>query len=357
MAMESSIHMFAVGDKNPLSSYRQVPGVKRLVVDFGGAPGQVVERAWIDRVLSLLSGVGLGLAVVESFVISNAIKLELNARDEHIEAFCQTLKNFAAAMRAQGHDGPYRVCYDFMGPENWWRNLLSVRDEEERVCIGYDPRQPEPELESLGDGPRLGYPESYTPEEYERLLAQYGERGEEGLWQGLEYFLKAIIPVAEEEHILMGIHPDDPAFNVRGRARIIKDAAALERVVGIVDSPSNGITFCPGSLATNRHNDVVDIAEKLWRHFVFCHFRNIRFLTEEELDGEWAFLETYHEDEKGAVPLAALLKVLHDKGCSVPFRADHAPGMYGHDLNFGYGLVARAQGLSYLNGVLQGLSV
>jgi D-mannonate dehydratase len=55
--------------------------------------------------------------------------------------------------------------------------------------------------------------------------------------------------------------------------------------------------------------------------------------------------------------LAALLIVLHDKGCSVPFRADHAPGMYGHDLNFGYGLVARAQGLSYLNGVLQGLSV
>lgn len=338
-----------------MAYYRQVPGVKRLVVDFGGAPGEVVERACMERVLGLLAGVDLGLAVVESFVISNAIKLQLEVCDAHIEAFCQTLRNFAAAMRAQGDAGPYRVCYDFMGPENWWRNLLSVRDEQERVCIGYDPRQPEPELESLADGPRLGYPESYTPEEYERLLSLYHERGEEGLWAALEYFLQAVIPVAEQERILMGIHPDDPAFNVRGRARIIKDAAALERVVAIVDSPSNGITFCPGSLATNRHNDVVDMAEKLWRHFVFCHFRNIRFLTEEELGGESAFLETYHEDEKGAVPIATLLKVLHDKGCAVPFRADHAPGMYGHDLNFGYGLVARAQGLSYLNGVLQGL--
>jgi mannonate dehydratase len=142
---------------------------------------------------------------------------------------------------------------------------------------------------------------------------------------------------------------------VRGRPRIVKDGAALQRVVDIVPSASNGITFCPGSLATNRHNDVMDIAQKLWPHFVFCHFRNIRFLAEEDFDGEWAFLETYHEDEKGLVPIPALMKLLYDKGCTVPYRADHAPGMYGHDANFGYGLVARAQGLSYLQGILRGL--
>ena len=91
---------------------------------------------------------------------------------------------------------------------------------------------------------------------------------------------------AEEEQELMGLHPDDPSFNVRGRPRIVKDSAALKRVVDIVPSASNGITFCPGSLATNRDNDVLAIAEQLWPHFVFCHFRNIRFLAEEELDGE-----------------------------------------------------------------------
>jgi mannonate dehydratase len=236
-------------------------------------------------------------------------------------------------MRARGLEGPYRVCYDFMGPENWWRNLLAVRDEEDRSCLGYDPRQPEPGLEQLGDRPRLGYPESYTDEQYERLVSM----------------------VAEEEQVLLGLHPDDPSFNVRGRPRIVKDGAALQRVVDIVPSAANGITFCPGSLATNRRNDVMDIAARLWPHFVFCHFRNIRFLAEQELDGEWAFLETYHEDDKGAVPLAALLKLLHEKGCKVPYRADHAPGMYGLDANFGYGLVARAQGLSFLQGILRGL--
>ena len=354
--MEPTMLMWSTGDKNPLAYYRQVPGVKRLVVYFDTVPGAVVLRARIDQALTTLAEVGLGLAVAETFVISNAIKLELPERDQHIEAYRDTLRNYAAALRARGAQGPYRVCYDFMGPENWWRNLLAVRDEEHRVCIGYDPREPEPGLEQLGEGPRLGYPESYTEEEYGRLVGIYAERGEEGLWSALEYFLKAIIPVAEEEQILMGLHPDDPSFNVRGRPRIVKDGAALRRVVETVPSVSNGITFCPGSLATNRNNDVMAIAEELWPHFVFCHFRNIRFLAEEELDGEWAFLETYHEDDNGSVPIPALLKLLYEAGCTAPYRADHAPGMYGHDLNFGYGLVSRAQGLSYLQGIIAGLS-
>ena len=259
-------------------------------------------------------------------------------------------------MRARGAEGPFRVCYDFMGPENWWRNLLAVRDEADRVCIGYDPRQPEPEVEQLGDRPRLGYPESYTDGEYQRLVDLYRERGEEGLWEALTHFLRAIIPVAEEENVWMGLHPDDPSFNVRARPRIVKDSATLKRVVGIVPSPSNGITFCPGSLATRRENDVLAIAEELWPHFVFCHFRNIRFLWDGDQNGETAFLETYHADDKGAVPIPALLGLLHAKGCTAPYRADHAPGMYGHDLNFGYGLAARAQGLSYLQGILAGLA-
>ena len=354
--MEPTELMWSTGDKNPLAYYRQMPGVKRLVVYFDTVPGAVVERARIDQVLELLATMDLGFAVAETFVISNAIKLELSERDQHIEAYCQTLRNYGAALRARGAEGPYRVCYDFMGPENWWRNLLAVRDEQDRVCIGYDPREPEPGLEQLGEGPRLGYPERYTDAEYERLVGLYKERGEEGLWSALAYFLKAIIPVAEEQQVFMGLHPDDPSFNVRGRPRIVKDKAALKRVVDIVPSASNGITFCPGSLATNRDNDVLAIAEQLWPHFVFCHFRNIRFLAEEELDGEWAFLETYHEDDKGAVPIPALLKLLHHKGWSGPYRADHAPGMYGHDLNFGYGLVSRAQGMSYLQGILAGLN-
>ena len=58
--------MFARGDKNPLTYYRQVTDVKRLVVDLGGTLGQTVERAWIDHLLNELTEVGLGLSVVET---------------------------------------------------------------------------------------------------------------------------------------------------------------------------------------------------------------------------------------------------------------------------------------------------
>ena len=58
--MEPSIHMFARGDKNPLTYYRQVPDVKRLVVDLGSTPGQIVERAWIDHLLNELAEIGWG---------------------------------------------------------------------------------------------------------------------------------------------------------------------------------------------------------------------------------------------------------------------------------------------------------
>ena len=71
-------------------------------MDLGGKPGQIVERAWIDHVLNELAEVGLGLSLVESFFASNAIKLKLPERDEHVEAFCQTLRNYGAVMRAWG---------------------------------------------------------------------------------------------------------------------------------------------------------------------------------------------------------------------------------------------------------------
>lgn len=41
------------------------------------------------------------------------------------------------------------------------------------------------------------------------LIRAYSELGEEGLWQNIEYFLKRVIPVAEECGVVMALHPDD----------------------------------------------------------------------------------------------------------------------------------------------------
>ena len=46
--MEPSMNMFARGDKNPLTYYRKVPGVKRLVVDLGGRHTRPDLREGVD---------------------------------------------------------------------------------------------------------------------------------------------------------------------------------------------------------------------------------------------------------------------------------------------------------------------
>ena len=66
----------------------------------------------------------------------------------------------------------------------------------------------------------------------------------EELWDNLTYFLKAVIPVAEKAGVRMALHPNDPPAPVsHGSAQIMGDLRGWKRLIEIVDSPSNGITF------------------------------------------------------------------------------------------------------------------
>ena len=69
------------------------------------------------------------------------------------------------------------------------------------------------------------------------------------LWERLEWFLKGILPVAAEEGVMLCAHPDDPpAAELRGCARLVNTPEKYDRLIGIDDSPANGLEFCLGSL-------------------------------------------------------------------------------------------------------------
>ncbi len=64
------------------------------------------------------------------------------------------------------------------------------------------------------------------------------------IWANLTYFLKAVVPVAEKYRIRLALHPNDPVSQTsHGSDQIMANVAGLKRLITIVDSPSNGITF------------------------------------------------------------------------------------------------------------------
>src|SRR5262249_61459664 len=72
---------------------------------------------------------------------------------------------------------------------------------------------------------------------------------EERLWANFEYFLRRVVPVAEEANVRLALHPDDPPISpVRGLGRIMRSIEAFEPVVELVPSDFNGITRRPEDL-------------------------------------------------------------------------------------------------------------
>lgn len=88
-----------------------------------------------------------------------------------------------------------------------------------------------------------------TGSDYSRMkglppLPDEGVHTLEEMWANITYFLKAIIPVAEKNNVRMALHPNDPPYPLsRGSQQIMATLDGWKHLIGIVDSPSNGITF------------------------------------------------------------------------------------------------------------------
>jgi mannonate dehydratase len=142
----------------------------------------------------------------------------------------------------------------------------------------------------------------------------------EAIWRNLTAFLTAVVPVAERAGVVIALHPDDPPVPMlRGVARVLISAAAMERACAIAPSPALGITFCQGSLAT-AGEDLVAVVPRLARLIRFIHVRDLR--------GDATEFEETFPDE-GITDMPALFHAYAASGIDVPIRPDHAPAMAG----------------------------
>lgn len=97
------------------------------------------------------------------------------------------------------------------------------------------------------------------------------------LWNNLTYFLKAVIPVAEKAKVRMALHPNDPPIPVsHGSDQIMATLADWKRLISIVDSPSNGITFDCG-VTREMGEDPLEVCSYFGKkdRINHVHYRNV----------------------------------------------------------------------------------
>jgi len=307
--------------------------------------GDVWKEEDIKNLKNMVNEVGLELKVIESVPIHEDIKLGLPTRDRYIENYGETLHRLSKA-------GIEVVCYNFMPVFDWTRTELDYVLEDGSKTLIYDNDQIVKIKPDATDLELPGWDSSYSKAELTDLLNKYRQITEEDLWRNLEYFLKKIIPVAEECGIKMAIHPDDPPWSIFGLPRIITNEANLERFLKIVDSPYNGITMCSGSLGCASFNDYIKMVRKFGKmgRIHFAHLRNVKLLDNN------SFMETAHYSACGSLDMVEILKAYKEIGFTGYVRPDHGRMIWDEQGKPGYGLYDRALGAMYLLGIWETLT-
>ncbi len=384
--MEQTWRWFGPKDAVTLTDARQAGATGIVTALHDISPGELWPVEAIRERQHVVAAAGLTWSVVESVNVSEDIKKRGSQWQRHIDNYCQTLRNLAAC-------GITTVCYNFMPVLDWLRTDLEYPLPDGALALRFDAlalaafdlfilERPNAEADWTSDQQRnarvllhalspsqqatltrtvlAGLPgttEVYTLDYVRNAIAGYGDIGANGLRANLGDFLRAVCPAAQEAGVRLCIHPDDPPRPLLGLPRIAGTLPDLEFLLAQTPEPSNGITFCSGSLGARLDNPLADMVRRLAPRIYFVHLRS----TKQE-PGRDAFHEAPHL--AGDVNIVALMKELVleerrrvDAGDTVPipFRADHGNKIL-TDLERtavpGYPAVGRLKGLAELRGVL-----
>jgi mannonate dehydratase len=303
---------------------RQI-GINHAIVGVSGTLSRVPRDRYVEalqKVKAEFQDAGLAIAGVESHPVpAEKIKLGIEGRDEEIE-------NYRAAIKALAQVGITMVCYNFMAGLGWYRTRVDLPERGGALTSEFD------NAAAAKAGP-----------------TKWGEISEEKLWSNMEYFLKAVIPVAQEAGVKMALHPDDPPISpLRGIGRILTSAKAFRRVMEMVPSPVNGVTFCQANFKL-MGEDVYSLAREWCRanKIFFVHFRDVAGTRER-------FHETFHDN--GPTDMVRMLRIYNENGFRGPMRPDHAPTLEGEGNDRpGYAMEGKILAIGYMKGIMKGLRI
>lgn len=396
--MRQTWRWFGPADKVTLWDIRQA-GAEGIVTSlYHIPPGQAWSRAEIRKRIDEVerhedgSPSGLTLDVIESIPVSEAIKTAGPEREAHVTAWIESLRNCAA-------EGLRVICYNFMPVLDWTRTDLKHRRPNGALALRYDLPDfaafdihvlarkdaaqgyaPDVLAEAAGraatwdDAARdrlagnilAGLPgsvERWTLDSFRARLATYDGITADALRANMEWFLRRVVPVAEELGLRLCCHPDDPPWALFGLPRIMSTEADYRWLVDVVPSPANGITFCTGSLGARGDNDLEGMVQRLGPHIHFLHLRNVR---REGAAVPCSFFEDDHLG--GSTDMVAVIRaVVREQNrrraegradWQIPMRPDHGQEILTDAKHVGapgYPAVGRLKGLAELRGAMLAL--
>jgi mannonate dehydratase len=303
--------------------YYQQLGVEWAMLGIKNPANHTAEhyKAMVKR----FANFGLKIYRIANLRVHNASEMTLNlpGRDEKIEEFKQFIRNLAAA-------GLRYNTYAHMGNGIW--------------STGHVPGRGGMSARMLDIKNAKGY---WDGQVYEGELTHGRRYSEDELWDNYEYMIRRIAPVAEEEGVFIGIHPDDPpVYELGGIPRcMFGNFAGYKKAMEIANSPNIGVCLCVGCWLEGGEIGMGNSVTDAIRHFASkgqlmkVHFRNVT----NPMPEPWE--ETLIDNGyQNMYDVMRTLREVKFDGAVIP---DHIPNMLG-----GY-RVGTAYSIAYMRALIQ----
>lgn len=305
--------------------YAKQLGVDGLNFNTPNLPGEEYwtyedMKALVDRCAKY----GLSVDFLENVPIEfyDDVMLAGPNRDKQIENYCKIIENMGkAGIPVLGHH---------FAPNFVWRTSNDAPGRGGVKVTEYDANKEK----ETGNTVQYSYVDDRPIPDREEL------------WKNYEYFLDAVLPVAEKNNVKLAVHPSDPPMEVcGGAARIfasLDDFKYAEKLAK--GSPAWGINLCIGCMSEIEGEKTVIEALQYFgpkKRIIQIHFRDV-------LGTLPCFKECFLGE--GNFNPAKVLVAMKDCGFDGYVMDDHVPAIV-NDTPWGHR--ARAHETGYIQGMIK----